>query len=94
MHNGRPAIIGTLVDITERKRAESLQLALYRITERASSVTQLSDFYAAVHAILGELMYARNFYIALYDRNNGDLTFPYFVDEFDPPPAPHKPDGG
>jgi PAS domain S-box-containing protein len=89
-HKGRPAIIGTLVDITERKRAESLQHALYRITERASSVTQLTDFYAAVHAILGELIYARNFYIALYDRESGDLTFPYFVDEFDPPPPPHK----
>ncbi len=90
VHNGRPAIIGTLVDITERKRAESLQHALYRITERASSVTLLTDFYAAVHTILGELIYVRNFYIALYDRENGDLTFPYFVDEFDPPPPPHK----
>ncbi len=93
-HNGRAAIIGTLVDITERKRAESLQHALYRITERASSVSQLTDFYAAVHSILGELMYVRNFYIALYDRNTGDLTFPYFVDEFDPPPPPHKPGRG
>ena len=89
-HNGRPAIIGTLVDITERKRAESLQHALYRITDRASSVTQLTDFYAAVHAILGELIYVRNFYIALYDRDTGDLTFPYFVDEYDSPPPPHK----
>ena len=89
-HNGQAAIIGTIVDITERKRAESLQHALYRITERASSVTLLTDFYAAVHAILGELIYARNFYIALYDRENGDLTFPYFVDEFDAPPPPHK----
>jgi two-component system cell cycle sensor histidine kinase/response regulator CckA len=93
-HNARPAIIGTLVDVTERKRAESLQHALYRITERASSVSQLTDFYAAVHAILGELIYARNFYIALYDRESGDLTFPYFVDEFDPPPPPHKPARG
>ncbi|HTY57872.1 MAG TPA: PAS domain S-box protein, partial [Bacteroidota bacterium] len=76
------------------KRAESLQHALYRITEQASSVTNLADFYAAVHAILGELMYARNFYIALFDRTTGDLTFPYFVDEFDPPPSPHKPGRG
>ncbi|HUI66490.1 MAG TPA: PAS domain S-box protein, partial [Bacteroidota bacterium] len=89
-HQGTPAIIGTVADITDRKRSESLQLALYRITEQASSVTELADFYVAVHAILGELMYARNFYISLYDRTTQELTFPYFVDEFDPPPPPQK----
>ena len=94
VHNGRPAVIGTLVDITERKQAEARQHALYRITERASSVALLTDFYAAVHAILGELIYARNFYIALCDPESGDITFPYFVDEFDPPPPPHKPGRG
>jgi PAS domain S-box-containing protein len=94
VHNGQPAIVGTVIDITERKRAESLRHALYSITERASSVTQLTDFYAAVHGILGELMYVRNFYIALYDRESEYLTFPYFVDEYDPPPPPHKPGRG
>jgi len=89
-YQGRPAIIGTLLDITERKRSGTLQLALYRITEKASTVTDLSGFYAALHAILGELMYARNFYIALYDEGTQDLSFPYFVDEFDPPPPPQK----
>lgn len=89
-YHGGPATIGTVADITDRKRSEALQLALYRITEQASSVTELDDFYVAVHAILGELMYARNFYIALYDQATQDLTFPYFVDEFDPPPPPQK----
>jgi PAS domain S-box-containing protein len=55
-HNGLPSIIGTLADNTERKRAESLQRALHRIIERASSVSLLTDFYAAVHSILGELL--------------------------------------
>jgi two-component system cell cycle sensor histidine kinase/response regulator CckA len=90
VYEGKPAIIGTLLDITDRKRAEDLQLALYRITEKASTVTDLTDFYAALHAILGELMYARNFYISLYDPETQDLTFPYFIDEFDPPPPPQK----
>ncbi|HTO95280.1 MAG TPA: PAS domain S-box protein [Bacteroidota bacterium] len=93
-HEGRAAIIGTIVDITEKKRAESLQHALYRITERASTLTSLHDFYQAIHAILSELVYGRNFYIAVYDRGTGDLSFPYFVDEYDPPPPPHKPGRG
>ena len=35
-------------------------------------------------------MYARNFYIALYDSDSELLSFPYFVDEQDPTPAPKK----
>src|SRR5439155_20758275 len=35
-------------------------------------------------------MYARNFYIALYDPVTQLLSFPYFVDEADPRPEPKK----
>src|SRR5256884_3782825 len=35
-------------------------------------------------------MYARNFYIALYDPVTQFLSFPYFVDEADPRPEPKK----
>jgi PAS domain S-box-containing protein len=50
----------------------------------------LQQFFAAIHNIVGELMYARNFYIALYDPLAQLLSFPYFVDEEDPTPAPKK----
>src|SRR5438270_9956523 len=33
-------------------------------------------------------MYARNFYIAVYDSLTQLLSFPYFVDAEDPTPAP------
>ena len=89
-YQGQPAIIGTLLDVTERRRSETLQLALYTITEKASTVRDMNELYAAIHATLGEMMYVRNFYIALYDAQTQDLSFPYFVDEFDPPPPPHK----
>ena len=77
-------------DISEQKRAESLSSALYRIAEKTSSAKDLQQFYAAIHGIVGELMYARNFYIALYDQASQLLSFPYFVDEEDPTPAPKK----
>src|SRR6266849_639160 len=77
-------------DISEQKRAESLSSALYRTAEKTSSAEDLQQFYAAIHAIVGELMYARNFYIALYDPLTQLLSFPYFVDEEDPTPAPKK----
>jgi PAS domain S-box-containing protein len=77
-------------DITEQKKAETLSSALYRIAEKTSSAADLQHFYASIHSIVGELMYARNFYIALYDPLTQLLSFPYFVDEQDPTPAPKK----
>ena len=54
-------------DISDRKRVEALSSALYRVAEKSSSAHDLQQFFAAVHSIVDELMYARNFYIALYD---------------------------
>jgi two-component system cell cycle sensor histidine kinase/response regulator CckA len=88
--NGQVALYAIYHDISERKRAEALSSALYRIAEKASSAEDLTGFYAAIHNIVGELMYARNFYIALYDSGTQYLSFPYFVDEEDKPPAPRK----
>jgi diguanylate cyclase (GGDEF)-like protein/PAS domain S-box-containing protein len=74
-------------DISEAKHAEKLQRALYRIAETASAVDDTDALYPALHGIVGELMYARNFYIALQDEE-GSLSFPYFVDESEPAPLP------
>ena len=75
------AIIVSLRDLTEVRRAVSLQSALYRIAARASAVGDIGDFYASVHAIIGELLDAKNFFIAIYDAAADRITFPYFVDE-------------
>jgi two-component system, cell cycle sensor histidine kinase and response regulator CckA len=77
-------------DIEEHKRAQTLSSALYRIAERTSAASHLQGFYASIHNIVGELMNARNFYIALYDPATELLTFPHFVDEHDPAPAPKR----
>jgi len=93
--SGQKAGIWTVYrDISEEKRAQSLSSALLRIAEKASSAKDLQQFYAAVHNIVAELMYARNFYIALQDSSTQLLTFPYFVDEADVRPEPKKPGKG
>jgi PAS domain S-box-containing protein len=75
-------------DITEQKRAEELNAALYAIAARSQSAEDLQQFFAAIHNIVGQLMNARNFYIALYDPQSQLVSFPYFVDEEDFTPAP------
>jgi two-component system, cell cycle sensor histidine kinase and response regulator CckA len=75
-------------DITDQKRAEELNAALYAIAARSQSAEDLQQFFTAIHNIVGQLMNARNFYIALYDAPSQLLSFPYFVDEQDPTPTP------
>jgi len=90
---GGQAILATLFDITERKQAEKLQSALYRIAEESSRAKNLDDLYPVLHGIVSELMYAKNFYIALYDRMNQTVRFPYFVDEAEEAPVGDMPVG-
>jgi two-component system, cell cycle sensor histidine kinase and response regulator CckA len=75
-------------NIQEHKRAQAVSSALCRIAERTSAAEDLQGFYASIHNIVGELMNARNFYIALYDPATQLLSFPHFVDEQDSAPSP------
>ncbi len=70
-------------EIQERERAERLQKSLFRIAELGSTAGSLVDFYASIHALVGELLFARNFYIALLSPDAEQLDFPYSVDEYD-----------
>jgi PAS domain S-box-containing protein len=86
---------GTMVlslcrDITDRKRVEKVQEAIFRISQAAISAENIEELYKTIHQVLGELMPVENFYIALYDPANNLLIFPYFVDQYDQPPQPKK----
>ncbi len=74
----------------EHERSEQVQSALYRIAEAASAASDLQEFYRAVHATVEDLMYAENFYIALYDDERTAINYPYYVDTVDDDiPDPH-----
>jgi diguanylate cyclase (GGDEF)-like protein len=70
-------------EILERQRAERLQRALFRIAELSITADTLERFYTQVHEVVGELLYARNFYIALLSADAAMLEFPYSIDERD-----------
>ncbi len=69
----------------ELLKSNKIQTALFKITNAASISRDMPEFYANIHQIIGELMYAGNIFIALYDETSGLLSFPYFVDEQDEP---------
>jgi GAF domain-containing protein/CheY-like chemotaxis protein len=65
-------------------QSKRVQDALYRIADAASAAQDMGEFYATIHAIVRELTYADNFYVALYDADRAAMNFPYFVDQVDP----------
>ena len=75
-------------EVVERRRAEKLQLALFNIAELAMSAASLSQYYGQVHGVVGTLLDARNFYIALVNERGDGLEFVYSVDEYNPSRAP------
>ena len=78
----------------ELQQSQKVQEALYNISEAAHNVKKLEELYPMIHEIVGELMYAKNFYIALHNPQKEILSFPYDVDKYDPPSKSKKPEKG
>jgi len=87
---GPVRVVGSVMDVTKERRAEAIQSAVYRISDAAHSAKGLPELYRQIHKIIGGLMPATNFYIALHDEKTDTLSFPYFVDEEESPPPPQK----
>lgn len=77
-------------EVAERQRAQELQRALFRIAELSMTSESLERFYAEIHKVVGGLLYARNFYIAMLSADASMLEFPYSVDERDQSRRPRK----
>src|SRR5690606_39279937 len=69
--------IGVARDITERKRAESMQAVLFSISEAAHAAEDFLALFQRIHHIVGTLLLAENFSISLYDKEKDQLSFPY-----------------
>ncbi|BFI97236.1 MAG: EAL domain-containing protein [Rhodanobacter sp.] len=67
-------------EVQERQRAERLQSVLFRLAELGTADIDEGAFYRHVHAEVGSLLDASNFYIALLDEQRQWLDFPYYVD--------------
>jgi signal transduction histidine kinase len=70
-------------EVAERRRAEQVQHALYQIADLSASALDTDVLAASLHRIIGELMVAKNFLIALTHPDTGEISIPYFVDEKD-----------
>ena len=68
-------------EILERQKVESLQQALFEISELAANLEgDMSVFYSSLHEILARLISAPNCFISIIDESKQMLEFPYFSD--------------
>ncbi len=85
---GERCVLSVAIDVTERRRREQVQAATFQISRTVLAGGDLEMLFAEVHSIVGGLMSAKNFYVALLSPDGRELSFPYFVDEHVPPPPP------
>ena len=67
--------------MTDRVSSDKVGNAVYRISQAADSVSNLNEFYKAIHEIIKSVIKAENLYIALFDEKNDMIEFTYYFDE-------------
>jgi transcriptional regulator with GAF, ATPase, and Fis domain len=67
----------------QRRRLESINRALLKISNAIHTAPNLDQLYADIHGTLSRVIDTTNFYIAQYDEAEDALTFPYCVDTVD-----------
>jgi signal transduction histidine kinase len=77
---------GLQISFNRLERSERLQRALFAISELASSDRDMQHMLREIHAIVGTLMYAENFFIVLHDAERDSLKFLYHSDTQDSAP--------
>ncbi|MBP7376360.1 MAG: EAL domain-containing protein [Pyrinomonadaceae bacterium] len=77
-------------DITKGKRLEAESRAISRIIHGAASTANLEELFELIHRTIKKIVYAENFFVALFDPETEMLTMQFWVDKYDPMPAPLK----
>ncbi|HUO35628.1 MAG TPA: PAS domain S-box protein [Candidatus Acidoferrum sp.] len=82
--------VGTLEDITERKRAELEREATFEIIHAVNVTDNLDDLLRLIHQALQKVVSADNCFVALYEPSTEMFHFRFFVDQYDQAPPPQK----
>jgi PAS domain S-box-containing protein len=88
-----PDVQGILLsyqDVTETQRMEAQRLVLSNIVHALNQTSNLDELLHNIHDALKKVVYAENFFVALHDPQTEMFHFPFFVDQFDPPPLTQK----
>jgi len=77
--------IHRLQSVLERYRyALSVRQALLSLSELASNLSDMAEFYPQIHQLIQEYLVADNFYVVLIDHEKNEYSVSYYADEKDP----------
>jgi diguanylate cyclase (GGDEF)-like protein/PAS domain S-box-containing protein len=79
--------VAILQDITAEKNDQDLHQTLYQIATLAHRASAADALYQGIHELVQKVLPAENFYIALWDKTNQSLSFPYWVNQANPAPG-------
>jgi len=82
-NNKFKGVVLLINDITERKKAESIQKTLYNISDALNKVDNLHELFIKIREYTGNVIDTTNFYVALYDEKTDMILLPFDVDEKD-----------
>ena len=78
VHEGKPAVIGTLLDITDQNRKQAVRQIVFQISQKSNEDICVEEFLDFVRARLNKIFDINNFYVALYDRSTTGVYIPIF----------------
>jgi two-component system cell cycle sensor histidine kinase/response regulator CckA len=84
------ALVLSLVDVTDLQRMESERQVISDVVHALNESANLDQLLARIHGALKKVLYAENCIVALHDSDSDAFHFPFFADQFDPPPPPQK----
>lgn len=82
----RPACMAMAVDVTERRRADRERQAVFEIIEGVNKTANLAELLRLIHQSIRPIIYAENFFVALYNPGDQSFDFRFFVDQLNTPP--------
>jgi two-component system cell cycle sensor histidine kinase/response regulator CckA len=84
------AIVVSFLDVTDLQRMEAERQVISDVVHALNESANLDQLLIRIHQALKKVLYAENCFVALHDAETDTFHFPFFADQFDPPPPPQK----
>jgi len=81
-----PAIQGIVLnirDVTKRKSEDLLKQTIFKISHTVNTVENIAELFPKIQQILHNIIDTKNFFVALYDKDNDIISLPFMSDERD-----------